>query len=115
MSPQSMMRSLVRFSYYAMFLRKWGRSRLRFCVTCSPISAVIWIKESELAATLNTIKASNFPRRLILNLVVNDEENYPINYLRNLGIPETLSLRNSDCPRDDDALLPRGHGHLAHA
>lgn len=115
MSRQSMMRSLVRFSYYAMFLRKWGGLPLRFCVTCSPISAVIWIKESDLAATLNTIKASNFPSRLILNLVVNDEENYPINYLRNLGIPEALSLWNSDCPRDDDALLPRGYGHLAHA
>lgn len=51
----------------------------------SPISAVIIIKESELASTLNRIEAAQFPRRLILNLVLDDEEDYPINYLRNLG------------------------------
>lgn len=51
----------------------------------SPISAVIIIKESELASALNRIEAAQFPRRLILNLVLDDEEDYPINYLRNLG------------------------------
>lgn len=68
-----------------MFLRKWGGYYFDVQMRNRPISAVIIIKESELESTLSRIEAAQFPRRIIFNIVLNDEADYPINYLRNLG------------------------------
>lgn len=55
---------------------------------CSPISAVIWITEDLLPDIIKQIKGAKFPSRLVLHLVLAHGKDYPINYLRNLGIPE---------------------------
>lgn len=55
---------------------------------CSPISAVIWVTEDLLPGIIKQIKEAKFPSRLVLHLVLAQGKDYPINYLRNLGIPE---------------------------
>ena len=54
----------------------------------SPISAVIWVTDDILSSTINDIKKAKFPSRLVLHLVIAYGSDYPINYLRNTGIPE---------------------------
>lgn len=87
---------MVRFSYYEMFLKLWDGYQLDTVVMCSPISAVIWAYPDQLESLLLSISNSTFPARLIMHIVIASGDDYPINYLRNLGIPKIGGIISSD-------------------
>lgn len=80
----------------------------------SPISAVIWITEDLLPGLIKQIKQAKFPSRLVLHLVLAYGNDYPINYLRNLGIPKipTFFTTSDRCSRYEPLLRCR-YGCLA--
>lgn len=63
-----------------------GRGIVYTGCLCRPVSAVIWLTEEDVPSTLDLIAHENFPPRLIINLYIDNQDDYPINTLRNYGL-----------------------------
>lgn len=96
-----------------MFLRKWNGLTPLSHLMCSPISAVIWVTDDLLSDTIKQIKEAKFPSRLVIHIVLAFGKDYPINYLRNLGIPKIEPFYNSDRWSRHKSLFHCRYGCLA--
>lgn len=96
MSIISLTYRMVRFSYLAMFLRRWG----------GPISAVIRVSPDEYSTVQSLLKESRFPSRLVVSVVIDAGEDYPINFLRNAAIRAAATSHFFVCDMDVWPLRP---------
>ena len=87
---------MVRFSYLAMFLRRWG----------GPISAVIRTTPDEYPTVQRMLKKSQFPSRLVISVVIDAGDDYPINFLRNAAIRAAATSHFFVCDMDVWPLRP---------
>jgi singapore isolate B (sub-type 7) whole genome shotgun sequence assembly, scaffold_15 len=81
---------MVRFTYLSMFLRRWG----------GPISAVIRVTPSEYPTVQRMLKKSHFPARLVVSVVIDAGDDYPINFLRNAAIRAAATSHFFVCDMD---------------
>ncbi|KAK8790305.1 hypothetical protein WA538_001323 [Blastocystis sp. DL] len=82
--------TMVRFTYLSMFLRRWG----------GPISAVIRVTPSEYPTVQRMLKKSHFPARLVVSVVIDAGDDYPINFLRNAAIRAAATSHFFVCDMD---------------